>query len=47
MRKRIKFIDENGNEGKQPGCGSILVAYGKENSEYLRNYPLEGKFIQL
>lgn len=47
MRKRIKFIDENGVEGKQPGCGSVLVAYGKENSEYLRNYPLEGKFIKL
>lgn len=47
MRKRIKFIDEKGVEGKQPGCGSVLVAYGKENSEYLKNYPLEGKFIQL
>lgn len=47
LRKRVKFIDVNGNPGLQPRTGSILVAYGKNNTEYLRRYPLDGKFIQL
>lgn len=40
---RIKFIDGIGNKSGTPGCGSILVAFGKHNRtilERMQNYGL-------
>lgn len=45
---RIHFLDENGNKpGNGSGCGSVLIAYGKENADILKNSGIEGKFIYL
>ncbi|MEO4877097.1 adenine methyltransferase, partial [Bacteroides thetaiotaomicron] len=30
-----------------PGCGSILIAFGVENAEVLKNCSIEGKYVQL
>lgn len=47
MRHRIKFYKPDGTVGGSPGCGSILIAFGEENSNILRNCGIEGKFIIL
>lgn len=35
IRKRIKFIDANGEEGGHPGTGSMLSAFGNEERDAL------------
>ena len=47
MRKRIRFYHPDGTRGNSPGCGSILIAFGLENSEILKNSNVEGKFVWL
>lgn len=47
MRKRIRFYRPDGTQGGQPGCGSILVAYGEKNAFLLENSGIEGKYIRL
>lgn len=47
LRKRIKFLRPDGTPGNSPGCGSVLVAFGEENANILRNCSLEGKFIKI
>lgn len=48
IRKRIVFYHVTGRKASNGGgCGSVLIAYGKENAEILRNSPIGGKFIQL
>ena len=42
MRHRI-----DGTVGGSPGCGSILIAFGKDNAEILKCCGIEGKFIRL
>jgi len=45
---RIHFLREDGSRGNSgSGCGSVFIAYGKENAEILKNSGIEGKFIQL
>lgn len=44
---RIKFFRPDGTRGNSPGCGSILVAFGRENGEILRDNSLQGKFVWL
>lgn len=44
---RIKFIRPCGSIGNSPGCGSVLVAYGKDCDNILKNCPLKGKYIKL
>lgn len=44
---RIKFFRPDGTRGNSPGCGSILVAFGKENGEILKDNALQGKFVWL
>ena len=48
IKGRITFESPDGvkpNGGA--GCGSILVAYGQDNAEVLRDCSIEGKFINL
>lgn len=28
-------------------CGSVLIAFGRENAEILRNCSLQGKYVEL
>lgn len=45
---RILFLNEYGERpGNGPGCGSVFIAYGKENADILKNSGIEGKFIYL
>lgn len=47
MRGRIKFFRPDGSKGDAPGCGSVLVAFGKDNAEILKHSNIDGKFIYL
>lgn len=44
---RIKFIRQDGSLGNSPGYGSVLVAYGKDCDNILKNCSLKGKYIKL
>ena len=47
LRKRIRFLKPDGSQGDSPNCGSVLIAFGENNVEILKNNSLEGKFIKL
>ena len=47
MKHRIKFYRADGTIGKQPGCGSLLVSFGKDNDYTLKFSEIEGKFVEL
>ncbi len=47
FKRRIKFLDINGNESGNAGAPSILIAYGKSNNEILAEYPLQGQYVNL
>ena len=47
LRKRIKFYRPDGTQGGSPGCGSILVAYGKQNVATLESCDIDGKLVYL
>lgn len=47
LRKRIRFYRPDGTMGRSPGCGSVLVAWGEDNAETLRNCKLAGKYVRL
>lgn len=43
---RIRFYRPNGVIGGSPGCGSILVAWGKENTKSIENSRLKGTILK-
>ncbi|WP_456867611.1 DNA N-6-adenine-methyltransferase [Galbibacter sp. BG1] len=47
IKGRLKFYHVNGIEGDSAGAPSVLIAYGKNNSEVLKNCKLKGKYIEL
>lgn len=47
FKGRLKFFDVNGKQGGSAGSPSVLVAFGKENVEALKNCDLNGKLIIL
>ena len=47
LRNRIRFFRPDGTRGDSPGCGSVLIAFGRENAEILRNCSLQGKYVEL
>ena len=47
MRHRIRFYKPDGTIGGSPGCGSLLIAFGQNNADILKNCDIEGKFIYL
>lgn len=47
LRGRLRFYRPDGTEGDSAGCGSVLVAWGEDNSTALQNCGLQGKFIKL
>lgn len=42
LKDRIKFFDENWVQQKSPICQSVLIAFGKDNKEYIINSGLKG-----
>ena len=47
LKWRIKFYRKDGTRGGQPGCGSILIAFGDHNADVLKDNNLPGKFIRI
>lgn len=47
LRGRLKFYRPDGSIGDSAGCGSVLIAWGENNSMALQNCGLPGKFIKL
>lgn len=45
LEKRIRFYRSNGIQGKSPGCGSLLVAYGQNNLNILKQCSLKGHLL--
>lgn len=45
---RIHFLNNEGKKvGNGSGCGSVFIAYGKENADILERSGIKGKFIKL
>ena len=42
IRGKIRFIDAWGHEGKSPGYGNVLMAYGREMAGALRSSAIRG-----
>lgn len=42
LKKRVRFVDQHGNPGKSPNCGSMLVAWGEESVAALRRAEAAG-----
>lgn len=47
LRNRIRFFRPDGTRGDSPGCGSVLIAFGEDNAEVLRNCSIEGKYVRI
>ncbi len=47
LKGRITFESCDGRPASGAGCGSVLVAFGEDNAEILRDCGIEGKFIKL
>lgn len=47
LRNRIRFFRPDGTRGDSPGCGSILIAFGENNAEILRNCDIAGKYVRI
>ncbi len=47
VRGRIKFYRPDGTQGESPGCGSVLIAFGRDNADALERSNIPGKFIRL
>lgn len=47
IKGRLRFYHISGIQGDSAGAPSVLIAYGKNNAEILKNCNIEGKFILL
>lgn len=47
LRNRIRFFRPDGTRGDSPGCGSILIAFGEDNTEILRTCDITGKYVRI
>lgn len=47
IRGRLRFIRCDGSQGDAAGCGSVLVAWGKDNAQSLINSNINGRYINL
>ena len=47
IKGRLKFYHIDGTQGAAAGAPSVLIAYGDDNAEALKNCQLEGKYIDL
>lgn len=47
IKGRLRFYRQDGTRGDAAGCGSVLVAWDKDDAEALEGCGIEGKFIKL
>jgi hypothetical protein len=47
IKGRLKFYRPDGTEGDTAGSPSVLVAYGEQEVEVLRNCGIEGRLVEL
>jgi hypothetical protein len=47
IKGRVKFYTQDGKQGGTPGCGSVLVSFGKENAEILKHSGIQGKYFEI
>jgi hypothetical protein len=47
IKGRLKFHYPDGKEGESAGSPSVLIAYGDNEAEVLRNCTIPGRFIDL
>nr|WP_313974086.1 DNA N-6-adenine-methyltransferase [uncultured Psychrobacter sp.] len=47
IKGRLSFYTVEGEKGGTAGAPSVLVAYGKENAEYLKNMKIAGCYVDL
>lgn len=47
IKGRLKFFHVTGEVGDSAGAPSVLIAYGKNNVEFLKSSGIEGKLIEL
>ena len=47
IKGRLRFYHVTGQQGDSAGAPSVLIAYGKENCEVLKNCSIKGKFVSL
>lgn len=47
IKGRLRFHHVTGERADSAGAPSVLIAYGKENAEILKNCNIEGKFLYL
>lgn len=45
IKGRLSFYHVTGEKGDSAGAPSVLIAYGKENAEILKNCTIKGKFL--
>lgn len=47
IKGRLKFYHVDGREGNAAGAPSVLIAYGSENAEALKDSGIEGQFFYI
>ena len=47
LKGRVKFFTPDGKQSGTPGCGSVLIAFGKENARLLESSNIQGKYMNL
>lgn len=46
LRGRVKFYMPDGTQGGAPGCGSVLISFGKDNAKVLEEADIPGTFFR-
>jgi hypothetical protein len=46
IKGRLKFYHVTGEQGDSAGAPSVLIAYGEENAELLKNSGIAGKYLR-
>ena len=47
IKGRLSFYHVNGQKGGAAGAPSVLIAYGEENAEILKNCSIKGRYLRL
>lgn len=47
IKGRVKFYSGTGKQNGPAGCGSVLIAFGADNADILRECGIEGKFFHI
>ena len=46
LKGRIRFYRPDGTVGEQPGSGSVLIAFGRNNTDAIENSGLKGHMFK-